>query len=55
MKTDERGVLEEGALITSPQTTTHHIWKLHVMQRSRCGVAARVRAVGLFCKVIFMW
>lgn len=54
MKTDEREVLEEGALKTSPQATTDQIWKLHVMQRLRCGVAARAPAVGLFCNVIFM-
>ena len=52
MKTDKREVLEGRALITSPQTTTEQIWKLHVMQRLRCGVAARARAVGLFCHVI---
>ena len=54
MKTDEREVLEEGALKNSPQATMDQIWKLHVMQRLRCGVAARARAVGLFCNVIFM-
>jgi len=53
MKTDEREVLEEGALITNPQATTDQIWKLHEMQRLRCGVAARARAVGLFCHAIF--
>lgn len=53
MKTDEREVLEEGALITSPQAITDQIWKLHVMQRLRSGAAARARVVGLYCHVIF--
>lgn len=53
MKMDEREVLEVGPLITSPQATTYQIWKCHVMQRLRCGVVARARAVGLYYHVIF--